>query len=171
MDPGELQALLESFDGEVVEHDPVERRKLIERFEDAFAQMPGIAENSDRVIEEATAHHHCAGVYCREYKVKKGYAVTGRVHKYPCINIVLYGDVMCAMGEWPEPRRLTGGTMFISGAGEKKALFAYEDTVFLTFHATDETDPEKLWDKFTFPTVEKFESYKRDLLEHKEDGE
>ena len=148
---------------------PVERRRTIEQFEQAFAQQPGVAENSDKLISDSTFHHQCAGVYCREFRLAKGHAVTGRVHKYPCINILFKGDITCAMGEWPEPRRLVAPYMFISGAGEKKALYAHEDSVFLTFHATEDTDYDEMWDKFTFPSVIAFQRYERELLEHKEE--
>lgn len=147
----------------------VHRRRKIEEFEQAFAQQPGVAENSSKLIQDSTFHHQCAGVYCREFRLAKGHAVTGRVHRYPCINILFKGDVTCSMGEWPEPRRLVAPYMFISGAGEKKALYAHEDSVFLTFHATEDTNYEEMWDKFTFPSVIAFERYKRELLEHQEE--
>lgn len=171
MTPANALAQVFGKGGPMAELSPMARRRRLEDYERALWTLPEVAETSDKVIELSTDHHYCAGVYCREYFLPAGFTVTGRVHKYPCFNIVLYGDILIAMGELDEAVRCKGGTFFVSDAGEKKALFAYEDSVFLTFHATEETDPEKMWAEFTFGTVDEYLDYTRALAGPQEDDE
>ena len=80
------------------------------------------------------AHHFSDGVYARELFIPKGTILTGKMHKHNHLNIMLYGDI----------ERMTGHCIFESKAGTKRAGFAHEDTLWVTIHATKETDLEKI---------------------------
>lgn len=141
----------------------INRRRSIEVLEQAINQQ---ADNCTQELLDNTKHHFCEGVYAREFFLPKDHACTGRVHKTACFNVLLSGKITITSGEMA-PTEMEAPAFFVSAAGEKKALYAHEDTVFITFHATEETDPAKMLDLFTVPTVKAFESYKRELLEDK----
>lgn len=127
-------------------------------------------EASQKEIDESTFHHHCEGVYAREYRLPAGHMVIGRVHKQACFNVMLEGRMVITSSELP-PKEVAAPQFFISQPGEQKALYAHEDVVFITFHATEETDPDKLLEDLSVPTVKAFESYKRALLTHQENDQ
>jgi hypothetical protein len=54
---------------------------------------------------------------------------------------------------------------FVSPAGVKRAGYVIEDTVWTTFHITDTTDPEEIWDECV---AESYEAY-NNQLENKHD--
>lgn len=107
------------------------------------------AEGADVDCSTWHTHHHCDGTYVREFRLPADHAVTGQVHRYPCINIIAKGRVRVTQHDGTKDYE--AGDLYISEAGEKKALYAYEDTVFMTIHATEETDPDKIWEHFTVP--------------------
>lgn len=101
---------------------------------------------------EHTFHHHCEGVYVREYRIPKGHVVTGKIHRYACINILLKGKIQVSQSDGVTI--VEQGAIYISQPGEKKALYAIEDSIMLTTHATHETDQEKLIAEFTVTSDE-----------------
>ena len=116
---------------------------------------------------ERTKHHFCEGVYAREFFLPKEAACVGRVHKKGCFNVLLRGHLRVAMGEG-ETQDMKAPQFFVSGPGESKALYAYEDSVFITFHATEETDPDKMMDLFTVEDNQAYLAYRRELLTHED---
>ena len=143
----------------------MQRRRRIEDLEAKMLDMDGGEKTAE--LRDGTKHHFCEGVYAREFFLPKGHTCTGRVHKTACFNVLLSGKITLAMGALEEPQVISAPQFFVSEAGEKKALYAHEDTVFITFHATELTDGDKMMDLFTVPTVKAFENYKRELLEDK----
>lgn len=122
-----------------------------------------VREGKDVDWSDWTHHHSCNGVYLREFRLPAGHAVTGQVHRYACINIVAKGRVKVIQSDGE--RVLEAGDIYISGAGEKKALLNLgdEEVVFLTTHATEETDTDKLWEEFTVPPEQAL-GYQEQLL-------
>ena len=103
--------------------------------EEAMLQMPQ--------VELETLHHFAPGVYVRELRIPAGVCLTGAVHKTEHMNICLRGKlkvVSATMGD----KWVDGGDIFVSPPGTKRTAYVTEDTVWLTVHATDETDVEKL---------------------------
>lgn len=118
-------------------------------------------------LDESTFHHHCEGVYAREYRLPADHVLIGRVHKYPCFNILLEGCMTITSSE-SAPKEVSAPQFFISKAGEQKAAVAHTDCVFITFHATEETDPDKLLEDLSVPTIKAFENFKREQITHQE---
>jgi len=147
---------------------PVVAAQRRRRIEDLEQKMLGLDSGAmTQELLNQTKHHFCEGVYAREFFLPKDHACTGRVHKTACFNILLEGKITLAMGSTEEPQTIEAPQFFVSEAGEKKALYAHEDSVFITFHATEVTDEDKMMDLFTVPTVKAFERYRRELLEDK----
>jgi hypothetical protein len=118
-------------------------------------------------IDACTSHHFCNGVYAREYNLPATHVVVGRVHKNACFNIMLKGRMRIVCSE-TEARDVEAPQFFVSKAGEQKALYAYEDVTFITFHATDETDGAIMADILTVPTIEEFAQFELARLTHQE---
>jgi hypothetical protein len=116
-------------------------------FRDAKGFGPGSPE-----AEERTFHYHCEGVYVREWRMGAGETVTGAIHKYACINILLQGHIEVVQSDGRVTK--VAGDIWISKPGEKKAIYAFADTRILTTHATEETDQDKLRAHFTVPPQE-----------------
>ena len=87
-------------------------------------------------------HHFSRGIYARQMFIPKGTILTGKLHKHNHLNVMLYGDIEIATEDGS--KRMTEPCMFESKAGTKRAGFAHEDTVWITIHATEETDIEKI---------------------------
>jgi hypothetical protein len=87
-------------------------------------------------------HHFSKGVYARQMFIPKGTILTGKLHKHNHLNVMLYGDIEVATEDGS--KRMTEPCMFESKAGTKRAGFAHEDTVWITIHATKETDLKKI---------------------------
>lgn len=116
-------------------------------------------------------HHFCAGVYVREFFLPKGFVVTGKIHRYPCINILLAGKIRIAQSDGLETV-MEAPQIYQSQAGEKKALFALEDTIFVTTHAlpphlidATEDDMDAMEEHFTVPSFEALDQERREALE------
>ena len=120
-------------------------------------------------IEKHTRHHFCNGSYVREFFLPKGFLVTGKIHRYGCINILLSGKIAIAQADGLSTV-LSAPHIYNSEGGEKKVLFALEDTLFLNVHALpqdliDCTNPEQLEDHFIVPSLEALEKERQEALE------
>lgn len=114
-----------------------------------------LAEQPGHEFDRDEKHWHCEGVYVREFNMPADSVVTGQVHRKACINILLKGKIKVVQSDGS--RVIEAPAIYVSEPGEKKALYALEDTTFLTCHATEETDQDKLWAEFTVPEHELIE--------------
>jgi len=83
-------------------------------------------------------HHFADGCYAREMRVKKGTALVGALHKTNHHFVVSKGKIMVQNGNKSEI--LTAGYHGRTYPGDKRMIFALEDSVMTTFHVTDLTD-------------------------------
>lgn len=87
-------------------------------------------------------HHFAPGLYARELHIPKGALTTGKIHKYPCLNILAKGERSTLIGD--EVIRLCAPHVHVTPAGSKRISYTHEDSVWITVHATTETDVAKL---------------------------
>jgi hypothetical protein len=137
-----------------------------------FASRPGIAA-LEKIVEQfepdnledvfPVTHMFANGVCSREMSMPKGGIVVSRVHKNDCINVLSKGSVEVLTEDGT--MRLTAPHKFVSRAGTKRVIVAYEDSVWSNFIRTDETDPEKILDVMTCGTFAEFERYQQLRLE------
>ncbi len=93
-------------------------------------------------IELHTAHHLCEGVYTRELHIPAGVGLVGRVHLYDQTNVVAKGKIRVTTDDGVQV--LEAGAVFVSKAGTKRSGTALEDTVWLTIHRTELTEPDDI---------------------------
>lgn len=113
---------------------PLELREKIDQLEDLMLEEPQ--------IEIPTVHRFADGLYAREVTIPKGALVTGKIHKTEHINVVSKGDISVLTPEGM--KRIKAPCTFVAPAGTKRVGFAHEETVWTTFHATEETDLDRL---------------------------
>jgi hypothetical protein len=83
-------------------------------------------------------HHFSEGIYGREIFMPAGTVLTGRIHKFSALNILLSGEVSVLTDAGTE--RLVGPLVWVSPPGTKRALYIHTDCRWLTVHATRKTD-------------------------------
>lgn len=94
------------------------------------------------------------GVYARELSIPKGTILTGKIHKYTNLNIMVKGELSVLVGDKIE--HIVAPFIVVSPPGTKRIAYAHEDTVWITVHGTDETDLEKIESQFTADSYSDF---------------
>jgi len=107
----------------------------IDLLENAMAALPQ--------IDHRLTHRFTPGMYIRQIIMPKGSIYTSKIHKTEHPYVVLSGlvSVMREDGTW---EHISGGHFGITKPGTRRVLAVHEETTWLTFHATDETDLEKI---------------------------
>lgn len=135
-----------------------EWKAKLQRLDDALAAVPQ--------TYMPVTHRFSRGVYARELFIPRGTVLTGRIHKYSQINILLQGDISVLTEGGI--KRIKAPFVIESPAGTKRAGYAHEDTIWMTVCGTSTTDPEVLEDELTTKTYEEYESFCAGLLEQGE---
>jgi hypothetical protein len=102
------------------------------------------------------------GVYLRQVNMPAGTIITGCIHKYSCVSIVLSGEAQVVTDEGRQ--RVVGPCVFVSPAGVKRALVIITDCVWLTAHpyVGPELDGDTMRDLFMVQTYEQLEKFQRE---------
>lgn len=91
---------------------------------------------------EILVHRFTGGLYSRELTVPKGCIAIGKLHKTRHQFVLLKGR----LAVWTKDgvSEIRGGEIGITEAGTQRIVYAFEDSVFVCFHGTNETDLEKV---------------------------
>jgi hypothetical protein len=117
------------------------RENIAEMVEYAKEQ-PGAKEGDSDLCP--LTHTFSDGIYTREMLIPAGTVVIGKIHKTSHPNFLLTGKVQVTCSLTKEVEELTAPCYFISSPGLQKAVYALEDTRWITIHATDSTDLEEI---------------------------
>lgn len=112
----------------------LEARKKIFALEDELRAYPQ--------RELPLVHRFSKGLYAREMFIPKDTVAIGKIQRYQCLNIISMGDITVLTEAGAQ--RLTAPHSWVSPPGTKRLVYANEDTVWTTVHATNETDLDKL---------------------------
>lgn len=99
-------------------------------------------------VDLPVKHIFSEGLYARELFIPKGVLLTGRIHRFECLNVMAYGK-MIVYSDLGGETILEGYNIMTSPPGLKRIGLALEDTLWTTFHATTETDLDKLEELLT----------------------
>ncbi len=113
-------------------------------------------------VDTPVTHKFGPGIYMREIFIPKGTLIIGRYHKFEHMNIFLKGK-MTFLKDDGEKIELTAPLTMISNPGQKLAL-THEDCVWINVYATDETDIDKIEEKFLKPSEALNEHNKKRML-------
>ena len=143
----------------IVAESPVERQQIIvrESREDLARHIQWVAmmhAQVDWLQDEMlsryevgnveTIHHFSPGIYAREMRAPKGTLITSYTHKTEYLAICLKGS----MAVWSLPsgvtKRIDAPAIVHTQPGTRRVGYVYEDAVWFSIHATNETDIAKL---------------------------
>ena len=148
---------------DVVDHGPLaalaqggDWRAKMERLEAAI-------ESDLPPLDLPVKHRFARGVYARELFIPKGTVLTGRIHKYSQINVLLAGDISVLTENGIQ--RVRPPFVVESPAGTKRVAYAHEDTIWLTICGTKTTDTDVLEDELTTRTYAEYDAFCAGLLE------
>lgn len=116
-------------------------------------------------VEIPVRHYFSKGVYGREIFIPKGTILTGKIHKYSQLNVLVSGDLSVLTEDGI--KRVRPPFIIVSPAGTKRIAYAHENTIWLTVHGTNETDVEKIEQEFIAQSEQEYLNFCR-LIEHKE---
>ena len=102
-------------------------------------------------------HIFASGVYCRHLFIPKGVVLTGEIHKTRNLNILLKGRMKVLIGD--EVQDIQAPFIVVSPPGTKRIAEALEDCIWLTVHATQETNINKLEDDLVVFSRQEYLSY------------
>lgn len=95
-------------------------------------------------------HTFTPGLYTRTILMPAGTKLTSRIHMFEHPFVISKGVVRVrdGDGEWVT---LSAPHVGVTKPATRRVLDVIEDTVWSTFHVTDETDPEKIVEAVTYP--------------------
>jgi hypothetical protein len=138
-------------------------RKNIQDLEDS------IREKFQNIADDLpVAQFFSPGLYARALYIPANTVLTGKIHKGPCLNILLHGEIIIRMDDG-RTMKMKAPCVMPSGAGSKKAGYALTDTIFLTVHPNPENvsgDKDEMADFYTVDTFEQYDA----LAESKENA-
>lgn len=100
-------------------------------------------------VEAPVTHHFAHGIYGREMFIPAGTILTGKIHKYSTLNLLIEGEITVTTPEGV--RRITAPAVFTSPPGCKKVGFAHTDVRWVNVHPTRLTDVAAIEQKFIEP--------------------
>lgn len=130
--------------------------------------VPGV-EICDHNVEMPVNHHFAPGLYAREFNMRKGYVVVGKIHKHEHLSYLAKGS--CSVLTEKGVEHLKAPLMFTSFPGAKRVVFAHEDLTWITFHPTDETDLDKIEDYVIAKSFDEFDKFLTDIGDEEEGSE
>jgi hypothetical protein len=138
---------------------PEGRRDMIMKLEEAIKAVPG-SKQYGGVDHPMFKTEHSFGDNCctRTIYMPAGTFLTSKIHKHNHPAFIQKGKVT-TMTEEGGLQTLEGPVLFIAPAGCKRALYMHTDTVWTTFHVTDETDPEKIVSEATANNYEELDVF------------
>lgn len=126
-----------------------EWRERLERLEEALLQ--------GETFELPVEHYFSRGVYGRYMDIPKGVTITGRIHKYSQINVLIRGEVSVLTEDGVVQKKAP--FIVVSPPGTKRAVYAHEDSTWMTFCGTEHTDTNTIVDLLTTRTYEEYDSF------------
>lgn len=122
-----------------------EFRQKIDELQDA------LFAHTERV-EGRLQHFFAHGLYGRQLYIPKGTAYVGKIHRFSHMRFVLGGHLLIVTEtgryECKAPH------FMITPAETRRVGYAYEDTIVMTVHATDNTDLEEIEREIIMPRSE-----------------
>lgn len=110
--------------------DSVEGRLAIEKLEKELLLQEQVEVPLQQVLH--------AGIYCRAITMPKGSVITGKLHLYDHVEIMASGKVIVTTDKGGS-ELLEGFNITTAYIGKKRAFYAVEETVWVTFHSVGDT--------------------------------
>ena len=162
--PGEIQLILsaeliEAMDKELRPYTGgITREQILDLEARMLADLdirgiPHTPGNTDDLCP--VKHHFAPGLYAREILLPAGVRIIGKIHRHAHINTISAGRVL-VFTEFGSSE-LVAPVTFVSIPGTKRVVFAIEETMWTTYHPTDEVDLGRIEGHVIAPTFEEYE--------------
>ncbi len=92
--------------------------------------------------ELSIRYYHGGGVFTGELFIPKGTVLVGKIHKYENLNVMTKGKLSVLVGN--EIKKVYAPYVVVSPPGTKRIAYAHEDTIWMTFHKTEEVVKEEV---------------------------
>lgn len=135
---------------------PLAIREAILGLQDA---MLALNQPDNGLSDCPVTHHFAPGLYARQMLIPAGKRIVGKIHRHAHINTISQGRVT-VFTEFGM-KELQAPITFVSEPGTKRAVVAHEDTIWTTYHPTDETDLEKIEAHVIVPSYEALEAERK----------
>lgn len=119
-----------------------------------FIRTITLAAQAGERVETPLRHFFTGGICAREITIPKGAVIVGRVHKQGNLNVMLRGNITILTEDGIQTHE--GGAVIASGPGTQRIGYAHEETVWMTVLATNETDPDVVFESCTFASLDDF---------------
>lgn len=111
-----------------------------------MAKLPQLELKVDHLFSE--------GVYARVLHIPKGVRLTGHIHKYRNLNILLKGKIKVLVDV--TMKEIEAPFVVVSPPGTKRIALALEDCIWITIHGTNETNLDLIDKKFIAHTPQEY---------------
>jgi hypothetical protein len=139
-----------------------EQRDKVDEFEHVLGSIPGAVHGNSP--EFPLNHLFGGGIYCREILLPAGSTCVGKLHKTKHPNFIMRGRCIVTTNMVDDPIEIVAPAYFFSDIGTKKVVHAIEDTVWVTVHATEETDVEIIEDQLVAKSYDEIDAIKQKEL-------
>ena len=153
-----VDTLIESEQGVAISDAPAPTRAQILNLQESIIEARramGLSTTLGDMKECPLTHHFAPGLYAREIFLPAGTVVVGKIHRHAHINTISKGRVFVAT-EFGFVE-LVAPVTFVSQPGTKRALVAQEDTIWTTYHPTEETELSKIEEHVIAPSYRALE--------------
>lgn len=133
-----------------------ERRAKLAELAGRMLALPG------EPLELPVKHHFHGYTYMRELFMPAGVMLVGRIHLFDHLEILVSGDITLST-DADAPQRVTGYTVRNGHAGKQRAIYAHEDSVFMTVHSAEEQEPEAMYDYLTCGSYAEYDQFNEAL--------
>ncbi len=105
-------------------------------------------------VKLPVTYYHGGGVFTGELFIPKGTLIVGKIHKFENVNVLSKGELSVLVDN--EIKRLKAPSVVVAKAGSKRIFYAHEDSIWMTFHATKEVDPNEVEKIFIAQTEQEY---------------
>lgn len=133
---------------EVIKHKApaMPTRAQVARIEAELLQLPQ--------VEMPVTEYFSEGVYGREIFIPAGTVITGKIHKFRSLNVLISGEIAVLTNEGM--KIVSPPFVEVAAPGTKRIAYAITDTRWLTVHGTHETDTAKIEAEFIAQDEQEF---------------
>lgn len=108
-------------------------------------------------------NHFSLGIYARAVYIPKGTILTGKIHKYPQLNLLMQGSMQVLVDG--EIRTVSAPFITSSPAGIKRIAQALTDCLWVTVHGTHLTDIDEIEQHFIAQDEDEFRRFVEEVKE------
>lgn len=120
----------------------------------AILEIENILKQCEQV-NMPVSHHFMPGVYMRKLCIPAGTVLTGKIHNFENIAMLLRGTIKIDNGT--ESKELSAPQIWIDQAGVKRLGYAVTDVEFVTMHNTNGGTLAEIEQELASDTFDEFE--------------